>query len=196
VAYSKATKNANTKIAMPFFISKGWTPLQAAAIVGNLTAESYMHPHTPAGDEGTAVGLAQWRNERRIKFQEIIGRPVERANLREQLFFVNWELRNTHKKAGNLLSASSDIETATAILDKYYERSFGKHLERRIKFAKEALLMYETKDQVQLDRGIEETMDASDPVSIEVDNEPVPSSGFPEKNKTWLNRVKDKLFQK
>lgn len=140
--YSKATKNANTRIAMPYLINKGWTPMQAAAIIGNLTAESYMHPRTPAGDEGTAVGLAQWRFERRDKFKEIIGKPIERARLREQLDFVDWELKNTHKKAGKLLKEAKDIETATYVVDKYYERSFGKHLDRRIKFAKAALDMY------------------------------------------------------
>jgi hypothetical protein len=142
MAYSKATKNANTRIAMPYLIKKGWTPMQAAAIIGNLTAESYMHPKTPAGDEGTAVGLAQWRHERRSKFEEIIGKLVEKASLREQLDFVDWELRNTHKKAGKLLKEAKDIETATHVVDKHYERSFGKHLDRRIKFAKAALEMY------------------------------------------------------
>jgi hypothetical protein len=140
--YSKATKNANTRIAMFYLIAKGWRAMQAAAIVGNLTAESYMHPRTEAGDEGTAVGLAQWRNERRAKFAEIIGKPIEKASLREQLDFVDWELRNTHKKAGKLLVASKTIEEATHMIDKHYERSFGKHLDRRIRFAKAALEMY------------------------------------------------------
>lgn len=127
---------------MPYLVHKGWAPMQAAAIVGNLTAESYMHPKTPAGDEGTAVGLAQWRYERREKFEEIIGKPVEKASLREQLDFVDWELRHTHKKAGNLLKAATTIESATEVVDRYYERSFGKHLDRRIRFAKAALEMY------------------------------------------------------
>jgi hypothetical protein len=51
------------------------------------------------------------------------------------------------------------------------------------------------KEVEPLDSAVEETMDASDPVSIEV-KEPVPSSSFPEEKKSWLNRIKDKLFQK
>ena len=152
VIYSKATKNANTRIAMPYLISKGWTKMQAAAIIGNLTAESYMHPRTPPGDEGTAVGLAQWRHERRAKFHEIIGKPIEKARLREQLDFVDWELRNTHKKAGKLLKEADNIEDATHVVDKFYERSFGKHLDRRIRFAKEALEMYERQRRETGDR--------------------------------------------
>jgi hypothetical protein len=139
----KARKEANTIIAMDYLVSKGWSPGRAAAIVGNLTAESYMNPRTPRGDEGTAAGLAQWRLERYDKFAEIIGKPVEEASLREQLDFVNWELNNTHKKAGKLLKEAKTLEEATHMIDKYYERSFGKHLDRRIKFAKAALENYE-----------------------------------------------------
>ena len=50
----------------------------------------------------------------------------------------------------------------------------------------------------RLDKEIEDSMDASDPTSASQpgnDSEPVPSSGFPEK-KSWLDRVKDKLFNK
>lgn len=196
--YSKATKNANTRIAMPYLINKGWTAMQAAAIIGNLTAESYMHPRTPSGDAGTAHGLAQWRHERVTKFQKIIGKPIEVASLREQLDFVDWELRNTHKKAGKLLVASKTIEEATHVVDKHYERSFGKHLDRRIKFAKEALEMYKmSSKETRLETGLEDSMDASDPPAViqPVAKEPAPSSGFPEE-KSWLSRVKDKLFNK
>lgn len=140
--FTKINKEANTKVAMKSLTDKGWTSMQAAAIIGNLTAESYMNPRTPRGDDGTAMGLAQWRLERLDKFEEIIGKHCEKASLEEQLRFVDWELRNTHKKAGNLLKEAEDIETATWVIDKYYERSAGKHLERRIKFAKEALANY------------------------------------------------------
>lgn len=197
MAYSKATKTANTRIAMPFLVNKGWTPMQAAAIVGNLTAESYMHPHTPDGDKGTAVGLAQWRGNRQIKFQQIIGKSIKDSTLRDQLSFVDWELRNTEKKAGNLLLAAKDIETATYMIDKYYERSFGQALARRIKFAKEALEMYMTASrEKRLEIGVEDSMDASDPPAVTqpAAKEPMPCNDFP--NKSWIDRVKDKLFQK
>ena len=50
-----------------------------------------------------------------------------------------------------------------------------------------------------LDKELEDTMEASDPTAASQpgnENEPVPSSGFPEQKKTWLDRVKDKLFNK
>jgi hypothetical protein len=144
MAFTKEQKEQNTLIAMSHLTGVGWTAMQAAAIVGNLTAESYMNPDTPRGDEGTAMGLAQWRLDRLDKFEEIIGKHCEDASLIEQLNFVDWELKNTHKKAGQLLKESKTIETATAVVDKYYERSAGKHLDRRVKFAKAALENWQT----------------------------------------------------
>ncbi len=194
--FGKVNKDANTKIAMVFLTRSGWTSMQAAAIVGNLTAESYLNPRTPRGDDGTAMGLAQWRNERLKKFTEIIGKHCETASLEEQLRFVDWELRNTHKKAGNLLKTATHLPDAVHIVDKYYERSAGLHLERRIKFARDALTKYgqptEHKVSRLLDDGIEQSMDASDPTSLTQpgnNNDPVPSSGFPEKRKSIWDRL-------
>lgn len=142
MTFTKEQKEQNTLIAMVHLVQKGWTPMQSAAIVGNLTAESYMNPNTPRGDEGTAAGLAQWRFERLDKFKSIMGVNAESATLQQQLDFVDWELRNTHKKAATLLKASKTIEEATMAVDKHYERSAGLHGERRIKFAKAALENY------------------------------------------------------
>lgn len=142
MSFGKVNKNANQLVAMRFFTSKGWTPMQAAAIVGNLTAESYMNPRTPRGDAGTAMGLAQWRLDRLTQFEKIIGKHCEVASLEEQLRFVDWELKNTHKKAGEYLRTAPSFEAAVHAVDKHYERSAGKHLDRRIKFGREALEAY------------------------------------------------------
>jgi hypothetical protein len=141
--FTKADKDANTLIAMNELIRLKWHPMSAAAIVGNLTAESYLDPDTGRGDDNTAMGLAQWRDERVTKFEEIIGKHVEDASLLEQLAYVNWELRNKFKKAGERLKKATTIEEKTAIIDKYYERSAGLHGERRLKFAKAALAAWE-----------------------------------------------------
>lgn len=202
MAFEKKNKEANTKVAMEVLTKKGWTSMQAAAIIGNLTAESYMNPNTPRGDDGTAMGLAQWRFERLDKFTSIIGKHCEDASLREQLEFVHWELKNTHKKAGTLLKSSENLEEAVKIIDKYYERSAGLHTDRRIKHAKNALDNYGSPKAVtldeKLDKEIKLSMIASDPPSQTqpgTNNEPVPSSGFPEKKKSiwdklaaWANR--------
>lgn len=56
--------------------------------------------------------------------------------------------------------------------------------------------MQQTDDE-KLETGLEESMEASDAPTAVRDNcnEPVPSSGFPEK-KNWLERIKGKLFNK
>lgn len=138
--FSKADKDANQLIAMERLTSKSkWTPMQAAAIVGNLTAESYMNPATPRGDDNTAMGIAQWRGDRVKKFLEVMGRHCEDSSLEDQIDFVTWELRNTEKKAGDLLKKAKTIEEAVHVVDKYYERSSGQALDRRVKFAKASL---------------------------------------------------------
>jgi hypothetical protein len=186
MTFTKVNKEANTKIAMKSLQQKGWSSMQAAAIIGNLTAESYMNPRTPRGDEGSAMGLAQWRGDRLKKFTEVIGKHCEVASLEEQLRFVNWELRNTEKKAGNLLKTAPNLVEAVKVIDKYYERSAGIHLDRRIKFATEALKNYGqpvyTMLDERLDTEVEDSMDASDPPSVTTpgtNTEPVPSSTEP-----------------
>lgn len=171
MAFGKVNKDANQQVGMRFFVSKGWTPMQAAAIVGNLTAESYMNPRTPRGDEGTAMGLAQWRNDRLTQFEKIIGKHCERASLEEQLRFVDWELKNTHKKAGEYLRTAPSFEAAVHAVDKHYERSAGKHLDRRIKFAREALETF-NKSKGVLQTGILANGVPTKPVKLYTNEQP------------------------
>ena len=108
--------------AVSFFVSKGWTQEQAAGIVANLHAESKFKADA-VGDGGKAYGIAQWHPDRQRKFQEIYGKPIQQANFKEQLEFVDWELNNTEKKAGNRLRSAQTAEQAAQIVDAHYERS-------------------------------------------------------------------------
>lgn len=119
--------------AMAFFQAKGWTKEQAAGIVGNLQAESGANMKTDSvGDGGKAYGIAQWHPDRQAKFQQVYGKPIQQAGFKEQLEFVNWELNNNEKRAGDVLRATKTPEEAAAAVDKYYERSSGQHLKNRI----------------------------------------------------------------
>ncbi len=190
MTFSKIDKDKNSIIAMRFFFKNGWTPEQAAAIVGNLTAESYLNPNTGRGDDGTALGLAQWRGERVTKFTKVIGKHPEKASLLEQLKFVDWELRNSHRSAGNKLLAAKTLEQKVYAVDKFYERSAGLHLDRRIKFATQALQAY-LADR-NLDKAVKFSMDGSDALTQTqpgTSNEPVPSSGFPQKQETFWTKL-------
>jgi hypothetical protein len=129
--------NAATQEAMQFFQSKGWTREQAAGIVGNLQVESgNFAPDVVSGrrkgDGGKAVGIAQWHPPRQATFQRVMGKPVEGSSLKEQLEFVNWELNNTEKRAGNILRTMTDAAQAAEAVDKFYERSSGAHRTQRV----------------------------------------------------------------
>lgn len=118
------------KQAQQFFESKGWTKEQAAGLVGNLITESKLDP-TAVGDNGKAYGIAQWHPDRQAKFAQEYGKDIRNSTFEEQLEFVDWELRNNEKAAGQALSGARTASEAAAIVDKKYERSSGAALAER-----------------------------------------------------------------
>jgi hypothetical protein len=118
----KMTVNDRQQQAYQFYIKKGWTPHQAAAIVGNLTHESGLNP-IAEGDigykGGSSRGLAQFRGERLQKLKTKYGSKWTDFN--NQLDFVNWELNNTHKSAGNALRNTNNIYDAGRVVSDDYE---------------------------------------------------------------------------
>ena len=117
--------------AQAFFESKGWTKEQAAGIVGNLVVESGLRTDA-VGDGGRAYGIAQWHSDRQQNFRNYAGKDIRQSTFQEQLEFVNWELNNTEKAAGNRLRGAVSAEDAAAIVDEHYERSAGIHRQERI----------------------------------------------------------------
>ena len=117
--------------AQAFFESKGWTKEQAAGIVGNLVVESGLRTDA-VGDGGQAYGIAQWHPDRQQNFKNYAGKDIRQSTFQEQLEFVNWELNNTEKAAGNRLRGAVSAEDAAAIVDEHYERSAGIHRQERI----------------------------------------------------------------
>jgi hypothetical protein len=121
---SKGEKG-NAQKAMEFFMSKGWTREQAAGIVGNLQTESSTFSTVETGDGGKAVGIAQWHPDRQARFKEIFKKDIREATFEEQLAFVDYELNNQEKVAGNKLREAKSAEEAALVIDEYYERSKG-----------------------------------------------------------------------
>ena len=73
-------------------------------------------------DGGHAYGLAQWHEDRQAKFAEQFKHDIRQSTRAEQIAFVDWELRNTLKGAGNKLAAApNDTRQAAAIVRQYYE---------------------------------------------------------------------------
>ena len=134
--------------AMAFFISRGWTREQAAGIAGNLRAESSFNPRAHNRGED-ARGIAQWRLERIRNFQRWAGRDILDSSFETQLEFVQYELMNTHRRAGERLRNTTTVEDAAAVVDQFYEISAGIHRRERINFARQYLAGDRSQPQTQ-----------------------------------------------
>ena len=112
----------------------GLSDFVVAGALGNFEVEG---GYTGAqGDGGTAGGIAQWRGPRRANFTKIIGKDPTKATPAEQAEFFLWEMANpsqagmTTQQVAEIKAAKSPQEAAR-LIDKYYERSDGKHRGRR-----------------------------------------------------------------
>lgn len=131
------TKRASETIN--YLTSKGLSREQAAGIAGNLMQESRFDT-TILGDNGTSIGLAQWRKERREDLKEFAsGMGRDKTDFHTQLDFIIHELNTTEKKAGNLLRQAQTVEEASDIFSKHYERPNLRyaHNDKRRNFARE-----------------------------------------------------------
>lgn len=107
--------NQNAAYALDYFTKQGWTPQQAAGIVGNLMQESGLNPQVKPGDAGRSQGIAQWNGDRLNALQAYADQQGgDWHNLDTQLGFVNNELGGSESKAGNALRNAQTIPDATA----------------------------------------------------------------------------------
>lgn len=124
------------KQAYEYFISKGYSPQASAGIVGNLVHESGLNA-TIEGDigykGGSSRGTAQWRGERLKRLKSKYGE--EWTNFNNQLEFVDWELKNTHKNAGEKLTTANTVHEAGQIFSDFYEipkKKYHENEQRRL----------------------------------------------------------------
>lgn len=123
------------KYAYQYFINKGFTPEQAAGIVGNLQAESGPNLdslYNPAGGGSGARGIAQWRGPRTAAFVQRYGTNPDTATLDQQLDFVMYEFQTTESKAYNGIKSSTTAADAASAFDSLFERSGGSTLQTRV----------------------------------------------------------------
>ncbi|QWK78617.1 phage tail tip lysozyme [Ochrobactrum sp. BTU1] len=154
--------NQREQFAMQFLIQKGWKPHQAAGIVGNLVAESSLNTKAinrgDASDGTDSVGIAQWNRDRKTRLYahaDKIGRNVN--DLEAQLDFLDWELNNTEKRAGDLIRNSSNVAGAADGMI-MFERPKGSnrgaryamHYEKRQQSSYNALKAYDPSAQIDL----------------------------------------------
>jgi len=124
-ARGTAVQSANAQAAMQFFQSRGYTPAQAAGIVGNLVQESGPLNPTLSHDGGTGVGIAGWRLERRTALRQFAAaRGKTETDFQTQLEFLDQELNTTEAGAGaRLKAAKTAAEAAEAFI--HFERPAG-----------------------------------------------------------------------
>lgn len=99
----------------------GWSKEQAAGILGNLDQESGGR-HNIIGDGGAAFGLAQWHPDRQADFAEQFKHDIFHSTHAEQVAFVNWELNNTEKAAGDRLHLQNTVAGSAGVIRRGYER--------------------------------------------------------------------------
>ncbi|WP_406271738.1 phage tail tip lysozyme [Nocardia sp. NBC_00881] len=128
--------NPQAKEIYQYLITKyGFTPAQAAGIVGNMQVESGLKTSALNPREG-AIGLCQWLGGRRRnleRFAAAQGKPV--TDWKVQVDFMMQELRGGESGAYRYLKAAQTPATAAAVFDQYYERSSGEARNQRIAIA-------------------------------------------------------------
>ncbi|MEV0032788.1 phage tail tip lysozyme [Nocardia sp. NPDC050793] len=103
----------------------GFTPAQAAGILGNMQAESDFK--TDAYNEGEgAIGLCQWEGGRRDRLEAFAaaqGKPV--TDWRVQVDFMMHEMQGSESVAFQKIKSTHSPAAAAEAFDQFYERSSG-----------------------------------------------------------------------
>lgn len=122
--------NQNALYAYQYLQRKyGYSPEQAAGIVGNLIQESSMNTgainHGDGSDGSNSIGIGQWNGARARGLQSFAADNGGDANsLDTQLDYIHHELNTSEKAAGNRLANANTVEGATAAMIGY-ERPQG-----------------------------------------------------------------------
>jgi GH24 family phage-related lysozyme (muramidase) len=144
-APNPATNSDRAQVAFDFFVSQGWSGEQSAGIVGNLIQESNLNP-AALNPRENAQGIAQWTptGGRQARVASFLGKPVLQSSFEEQLRAIQWELNNGERSAGLRLRQAVSVDQATAVVDRYYERSAGTELAQRVANARSLLAKQRT----------------------------------------------------
>lgn len=148
----------------------GLSPEVVAGFMGNFHVEGGYDG--ARGDGGSADGIAQWRNERREAFRNKYGKDPSKATKAQQAEFVLWELTTPEgRKVAGISKANADkimnassAEEAARLIDQYYERSNGKHRDRRAAAATDFSTLFRTSQtQAERARAVEANEAQADP---------------------------------
>ena len=123
------TGNTNIQIAYNFFVSNGYSPMQAAGIVGNLDEESIgVNPTQGQIGGGGGYGIAQWTpptsmflwiNAKNGDAYTLGGQTGKAIG---QLDYLLYDLNNGNTAARDAVKADTTVATATYDFMHLYER--------------------------------------------------------------------------
>lgn len=134
--------NSNEEKAFNYFVGKGLTAIQSAAIVGNMMQESHVNPKATNPSSG-AHGIAQWLGGRLTKLKEFAsqhGKPVD--DLALQLDYLWWEVSQGPEQASlKALRQETNLSSAVTTWEVKFERAgTGEaNIAARIAFAQKLL---------------------------------------------------------
>lgn len=101
------------------FIDRGYAPVQAAVLAGNILQESGGNPAAVNEKEG-ANGFLQWRQDRLTGLQGFAkARGTDPADPNTQMDFIGSELAGSEKKSAPAFFNAPDLESANAALKGY-----------------------------------------------------------------------------
>jgi hypothetical protein len=150
-----STPFANDKTAYDYFLGKGLTNFQAAAVVGNLDQESGVNPTISQSGGGVGRGIAQWSTGGRwdtaqgdnvLDYATMQGQSATSLSL--QLDFVWYELTTFPDDYGyTKLLATTNVTDATGVFEDNYEGCVYADypecdLPQRVIYAKDVLAAY------------------------------------------------------
>jgi len=149
-----STPFPNDKPAYDYFVAKGLTNFQAAAVVGNLDQESGVNPTISQFGGGPGRGIAQWsaggrwdttQGDNLVAYAAMQGMPT--SSLTVQLGFIWYELETFPEYGLAKLRATSNVTDATAVFEDNFEGCVYANfpvcnLPQRVTFAKNVLAAF------------------------------------------------------
>lgn len=123
-AQIEAMPQKNIAYAVDWYQRHGLSRTGAIGMVANLQQESGVDERA-VGDNGKAIGVAQWHPDRQAGFQQWAGHSLTTATLDEQLAYTLRELNTTHRRAGENLIDAATPEDAARVVSLQYEMPAG-----------------------------------------------------------------------
>ena len=126
-AIGKAPQRIGADAVVQGLVQRGLSPAQAQGVAMNFADESGFNTGA-VGDNGNAIGLAQWNGPRKAALEQYAiarGAPVTDPNV--QLDYLMQELQGPEKRAGQMLAQAQTPGEAAAAFLNHFERPAEQH---------------------------------------------------------------------